>query len=375
MKEIYKVYEQNSTVPDFQYLKTNLCEQTEYKVIGGRYYGIIIEAISNFKKYLSTSRYAESKNNNVAEKKNLKKINPPSASKETFPVILKHPVQRDNQIIFPATSLTPELSIAMPENYCDKEIKQVMLTPRHHFYDWELIIQYVLPDIEHSDLDFNHALGIDLGVGNFCTCATNKGDSFILDGRKLKSIVQGFSKYNKKFLKYGNKATKRQASLQWKTANKVRDYLNKSVAYLVDYCVQNHIGTIIIGWGLHFQTFNIGKKNNQIFSFFPYAVFVDALKAKCERHGIICRKTDESFTSKASALDLDPIPAFVTNAEQHFSGHRRYRGIYITKGGIKINSDVNGAINVLRKSNAVTDEQIARLSSRGLAPPQRIFVL
>ena len=32
-----------------------------------------------------------------------------------------------------------------------------------------------------------------------------------------------------------------------------------------------------------------------------------------------------------------------------FSGRRKYRGLYVAKDGTKINADVNGAANILRK--------------------------
>lgn len=48
------------------------------------------------------------------------------------------------------------------------------------------------------NLDKNNALAIDLGIDNLATCVTNRGKSFIVDGKKLKSINQWFNKYNAK---------------------------------------------------------------------------------------------------------------------------------------------------------------------------------
>lgn len=44
----------------------------------------------------------------------------------------------------------------------------------------------------------DNALAIDLGVENLATCVTTEGQSFIIDGRYLKSIIQGFEKYMSK---------------------------------------------------------------------------------------------------------------------------------------------------------------------------------
>jgi len=67
---------------------------------------------------------------------------------------------------------------------------------------------------------------------------------------------------------------------------------------------------------------------------------------------------EESFTSKANFLGLDPIPVYgETKTEPVFTGKRIKRGLYKTSTGQLINSDVNGAYNILRKAipNAFSD--------------------
>jgi len=73
------------------------------------------------------------------------------------------------------------------------------------------------------------------------------------------------------------------------------------------------------------------------------------LKYKCERSGINIIINEESYTSKASFLDLDFIPIYKKNdSTKHvFSGYRESRGMYKIKGSDKrINADVNGSYNV-----------------------------
>ena len=83
---------------------------------------------------------------------------------------------------------------------------------------------------------------------------------------------------------------------------------------------------------------------------------------------------EESYTSKASFLDLDEIPKY--NAEKPytgtFSGKRIKRGLYQTASGKLINADVNGAANILRKSKQRLDFE--RLCTGLLANPLRIRV-
>lgn len=58
---------------------------------------------------------------------------------------------------------------------------------------------------------------------------------------------------------------------------------------------------------------------------------------------------EESYTSKASAIDLDVVPTYQDSGERIFSGRRIKRGLYKASSGKLINADVNGALNILRK--------------------------
>jgi len=98
----------------------------------------------------------------------------------------------------------------------------------------------------------------------------------------------------------------------------------------------------------------MGKKNNQEFVQIPHATFLEMLTYKAEARGIRVIVTEESYTSKASFLDLDPLPIFdpAQGADQedkpHFSGYRDGRW-YRVKGRAPIHSDVNGSFNIGRK--------------------------
>ena len=71
------------------------------------------------------------------------------------------------------------------------------------------------------------------------------------------------------------------------------------------------------------------------------------IKYKCELEGIRVLLTEESYTSKASALDLDFLPD-MNFKDPVFSGKRIKRGLYQSGYGY-INADVNGALNIMRK--------------------------
>ena len=119
---------------------------------------------------------------------------------------------------------------------------------------------------------------------------------------------------------------------------------------------------------------NLGKVNNQKFTQIPFGKIRGILNYLCELNGINFIEQEESYTSKASFWDRDEIPVFSSEpkVKYDFSGKRIKRGLYQTSSGILLNADLNGSLNILRKSNVVSLEA---LYSRGvLNPPSRIRV-
>ena len=83
---------------------------------------------------------------------------------------------------------------------------------------------------------------------------------------------------------------------------------------------------------------------------------------------------EESYTSKTSFFDGDEIPIYgKENSQKYiFSGKRIKRGLYQTSTGKLINTDCNGALNILRKSKVV---DLSILYNRGeLDTPKRIRI-
>src|SRR5258708_15297950 len=136
---------------------------------------------------------------------------------------------------------------------------------------------------------------------------------------------------------------------------RIHHYLHAASKRMIDFLVKEGIGTVIIGKNpLWKQETGMGKRNNQNFVSLPHARFIDMLTYKAPLVGIQVEVREESYTSKASFLDLDPIPTYTPNdEEQHvFSGKRigRRNRLYRTKDGRTISADVNGAYNILRKT-------------------------
>lgn len=249
-----------------------------------------------------------------------------------------------------------DVKIKIPCNLVDKNIKEVRIIPlfRGKYFD----IQYVYEEKE-EDLKLNkdNSLTIDVGLENLATCVDNTGTSFIMDGRKIKSINQY---YNKKMAKLKSiadkqkyKYTNRISRLIESRNNKTKDQIKKTSRYIVNYCIKNDIGTIIAGYNCDFKrNINIGKKNNQNFTQISFGELRNTIKYLCERYCIQYIEQEESYTSKSSFLDKDKLPKYNPEAKEKykFSGRRIKRGLYKSKKGQIINADVNGACNILRKS-------------------------
>ena len=364
-------YEQTGRVLSYAELKAEVMNSHIYLTLGGQYYQILLSSIADFKKYISTDCYILRKSDETLVAKNLDRFVPPHPKRGVRPIEIKRPPQEGEYLILPATRKTAPVRLHLPACYQGRNIIRINVRPMHHMRYWEMTIDYTVQEVPHPDLDRSKALGIDLGVGNLATCVSTDGDSFIVDGRRLKSIYQGYAKYQAKLRRanHGSTDSRRLCSLYNKTKHRSLDYIRKTAAYIADYCVQHHIGVIVLGWGVHFQSANLGM-NNQLFSLMGFAQLKRCLTWQCSKHGIDLRVVDESYTSQASALDLDPIPDYVANVQRTFSGKRVRRGLYMSGDGITINADLNGAINILRKGSFTP--QFLWEEGRGIASPRRI---
>ncbi len=99
----------------------------------------------------------------------------------------------------------------------------------------------------------------------------------------------------------------------------------------------------------------MGKQNNQNFVNIPFGKLREKLEYLCKLYGMNYVEQEEGYTSKASFFDYDSIPVYNADNPQMyiFSGTRIKRGLYKCANGKTINADINGALNILRKSNVV----------------------
>ena len=268
-----------------------------------------------------------------------------------------------NKLIIPMSNsfrkTHKKIEITIPPILIDKKVKEIRIIPKSGGRFFEIQYTYEAGLDIKEELDLNKALSIDVGINNFATCVTNEGKSFILDGKKLKSVNQWYNKNNSRLQSIKDKQhifvkTKQQSSLERNRNNRINDYINKCARYIIDYCLKGNIGNIVIGYNPTLQDkSNLGKQNNQNFVNIPFGRLKDKLEYLCEYYGINLVKQEESYTSKASFFDKDELPAYnCDNPKEYiFSGKRIKRGLYKTLDGRYLNADVNGALNILKKSS------------------------
>ena len=271
-----------------------------------------------------------------------------------------------------------QVRIPFPERLENKTIKEVRICPIYHGRYFKIQYCY-LQEEEPQDVSVDNVLAIDIGLENLAACVTNTGTAFIMDGRKLKSINQYWNKQKAYYQgiadKQRQKKTHRLNALARKRNNRTQDYIRKVARYIINYCIEHHIGTVVCGYNGDFKrSMNLGKITNQQFTQISFGSLRETLGGLCGRYGMRYIEQEESYTSKASCLDLDDIPVYnlgqpYTGA---FSGKRVHRGLYQFADGRIANADVNGAANILRKSKQNFDFE--ELCKGLLGSPLRIRV-
>ena len=273
-----------------------------------------------------------------------------------------------NKLILPFSNTYKKthnsIEITIPPILLDKKVKEIRIIPKANARFFE--IQYIYEtECVQRNLNQNNALALDLGINNLVTAVSSNGRTFIIDGRKLKSINQWYNKENARLQSikdkqhFGYGKTNRQKALLRNHNNKVNDYMNKVARKIINYCIANDIGTLVVGYNETFQRgSNMGKSNNQTFVNIPYGQLCSKLEYLCALNGIVFVKQEESYTSKASFWDRDTIPVYNNDNPKTytFSGKRIHRGMYQCSNGKTLNADVNGALNIMRKSNVVSLE-------------------
>lgn len=227
-------------------------------------------------------------------------------------------------------------------------LQQIRILPRNKYFILEMV--YNISKIQLKE-DNNKYISIDIGLDNLATITNNCGITpIIISGRKLKSI----NKYYNKQLSYYREIAKRMNDLDWtnkmskltiKRNNMVIDLIHKASKSVIDYALSCGANTIIIGNNKDWKReSSMSKKVNQTFVGIPHQDLINKIVYKAENKGLKTIITEESYTSGTSFLDNEePIK------ENYNKSRRIHRGLFVSNTRRKINSDINGSLQIMKK--------------------------
>jgi len=300
---------------------------------------------TNFKKAIKTWKKDKSKF--------LKMPKPPKYKKKMAQVIFYKETIKGGQS-------KNKRNIIIPTNGCfgiksDRNYKQVVVTPKRFGFIVDVQYEQTIPN---KTKDKGVAC-VDIGLNNLCAITSDQTTPILINGRIVKTINQKFNKYR----------TRRESQKRY---FRIENYFHHVSKWLILWCQEHKIGTIIIGkndgWK---QRQKHGKRNNQNFQSVPFSKLIQKIEYKAMLVGIKVVFTEEAYTSKASFLDRDAIPAYSKDNDLEFSGSRVKRGLYCSSDGALVNADCNGSANIGRKV-IQNSEFLGRLDRSLAARPVRI---
>ena len=242
-------------------------------------------------------------------------------------------------------------------------LQQVRLIPKRDYILVEVIFKIKAIPIKEDNKKY---LSIDLGLKNLAAITSNinldlpkhckflknkistKINSLLISGKALISKIKYYENklsYFKSKAKIINKlySTKRIQRLYEKKINAINNFLYKVGKFITYLVYENDINTVIIGYNKEWkQESHISE--NQSFQYLPFKRLIEIIKYNCEEAGIIVLLKEESYTSGTSFLDNEE-----PNKINYNKNRRIKRGLFETNKGIKINSDINASLQILKK--------------------------
>lgn len=273
---------------------------------------------------------------------------------------------KDGFIQFPKSASLSNLKTKV-DNVC-----QVRIVPNSDHF----IIEVVYEKTEKEVREFNNKwMGIDLGLNNLATVST-KDNGTIYNGKPLKSINHFYNTRKSELqslLPEKTYSTKRIQRLTNRRNNKVENYIHQISNKIIKQAQHENVTKIIVGNNKNWkQGVNLGKKTNRNFVSIPHSSLIEKIQYKGLMEGIEVLVTQEAYTSKCSALDLEPVCK-----HEKYVGKRKKRGLFVTVNGELINADINGSLNIARLGLSASGNEIKISDSvmRAALAPKKITVL
>lgn len=225
--------------------------------------------------------------------------------------------------------------------------------PRSNHFVVEFV--YTIDDVKQVEPNDN-IMGIDLGLNNLATTITTNGVAEIINGKPLKAINHFYNKRKSQLqslLPKNKFKTNRIERLTFSRNQKIKDYVHKASRHIVEKAKELNVSKIVIGNNKNWkQGINLKKNTNREFTSIPHSQLIEKIEYKAKLSGIEVVTTEESYTSKCSSYDLEPV-----QKHEKYLGKRTKRGLFRTAQNKYINADVNGACNILRK---VSEDTVLR---------------
>jgi putative transposase len=272
---------------------------------------------------------------------------------------------KDGFVYFPKMTNLEPLKTKV-DNVC-----QVRIIPNSNHFTVEVVYEKQEKQLQAYNGNW---MGIDLGLNNLATCTT-KETGTIYNGKPLKSINHFYNKRKSQLqslLPQGSYLSKRINRLTSSRNNKVENYIHQISNKIIKQAENENVTKVIIGNNKNWkQDVNLGKKTNRNFVSIPHSSLIEKIQYKGLLVGIEVLVTQEAYTSKCSALDLEPI-----QKHDKYVGKRKKRGLFVTAEGKLINADCNGSLNIARLGLSVSgnEMQISNSVMRAALAPKKINV-
>jgi putative transposase len=266
----------------------------------------------------------------------------------------------------------------------DSKLGSCRVIPKANHFVVEFV--YEVKEIEPLIMNGN-VMGVDIGLNNFATCLTNTGESFIVNGKPLKSINQLYNKRRadlksklpllpkKVKTKEGKRIqvgkSKAIQGITKKRNQQVKNYIHHASKLIIEKAKMLNVPHVIVGNNKNIkQDINLGKRTNQNFVAIPYRQLIEQLQYKAKLNGIKITLTEESYTSKCSFIDFEPL-----KKHENYFGKRTKRGLFRSKNNIYYNADCNGAGNIIRKVIGDAELSLTESIVRSLVEPKKLLLL
>ena len=338
----------------------------------------ILGVIGSYKSYISLCNMYEKDKNSLKGKPRFPKFKKEKTNQEI--IFTKYAIRIEGN------KIKLSLSKNMQEKYKVKSLNFLIPRKLRKLVDFSKI-KIIKIKQEGSSIEMNviyekeekaqvtantNIMAIDLGLNNIVAC-TNKdnANSLLVSGkeskcknkyinekiRKLQQIQMKMEKTSKNF-----KNTNQINRLYEYRKNYMNTYMHKVSKMVIEYAKENKCGIIVIG---DLKDIKQGMDYNKNFVQIPINKLVQKIEYKAKLEGIKVEKISEKYTSGVSAIDKEEIKKENYNKKRRIS-----RGMFITNTGIKINADINGSLNILRKyiKSSNPNQEIAMDNGREQRP-------